>query len=159
MVRACAALGSNAPDARARLAAARDALRAEFAGLRCSSVYRSADHTGGAAPYLNAVVMFDTALAPDELRGRFRALEAAAGLLRDGSGEVSLDIDLLLYGERVDAGPPVLPHPDVLGAPHVLAPLAALAPALRHPVTGERMSGSWARRPPHWPVPEDLGTL
>lgn len=159
MVHACAALGSNAPDARARLAAARDALRAEFSELRCSSVYRSADRTGRAAPYLNAVVAFDTALAPDELRGRFRALEAAAGRVRDGSGEVALDIDLLLYGDRVDDGPPALPHPDVLGAPHVLAPLAALAPALRHPVTGERMSGLWARRPPDWPVPEDLGTL
>ena len=54
----------------------------------------------------------------------------------------SLDLDLLLYGERVD---PVqrLPRDDVLKYPFALAPLAELAAGLIHPVTGGAIGEAW----------------
>jgi 2-amino-4-hydroxy-6-hydroxymethyldihydropteridine diphosphokinase len=48
----------------------------------------------------------------------------------------SLDLDLIDYDGRVEAGPPVLPHPRMHDRGFVLAPLADVAPGWRHPVLG-----------------------
>ena len=53
-----------------------------------------------------------------------------------------LDLDLLLYGRRVDPGR-CLPHADVLRRAFVLAPLAELAPRLEHPLTGQPYAHAW----------------
>ena len=65
---------------------------------------------------------------------------------RDRAGEVrwgprTLDLDLLLVGERVIAEPDlVLPHPRFRERRFVLEPLAAVAPELRDPVSGRTVA-------------------
>jgi 2-amino-4-hydroxy-6-hydroxymethyldihydropteridine diphosphokinase len=79
----------------------------------------------------------------DALEQTLSALENARGRgAGERSGSRSIDLDLLLFGERVDAARK-LPRTDVLAYPFVLAPLAEIAPELVHPVTGIRLGAAW----------------
>jgi 2-amino-4-hydroxy-6-hydroxymethyldihydropteridine diphosphokinase len=89
-----------------------------------------------ASNYLNLVVALTTELSVDSLRGELRAIEALAGRARTNPAVVELDLDLLLYGRRVDAERK-LPRPGLFALPFTLVPLAELEPGLTHPVTGE----------------------
>jgi 2-amino-4-hydroxy-6-hydroxymethyldihydropteridine diphosphokinase len=136
-------VGSNARPV-AALRAALAALDERVGRVRCSSVYSSAALGAPGADYLNAVVAFDTGLTVAELERTLRALEAAAGRQRTDPAVCVLDLDLLLYGERVDATQR-LPRPGAFMLPFVVAPLAELAPGLVHPVSGERAAAAWRR--------------
>ena len=130
--------GSNAdPGRRLRLALAE--LERRFGTLRRSRVYRSAAVGAQAADYLNLVVALETALSADAVKNELRAIEALAGRAanRVDRSVCELDLDLLLYGRRVDAARR-LPRPGLFTLPFVLVPLAELAPELAHPVSGER---------------------
>jgi 2-amino-4-hydroxy-6-hydroxymethyldihydropteridine diphosphokinase len=130
-----------------RFQAALERLGGLGAPLRVSSVYRSAAQGVAAPDYWNAAVAFVAAARVDDLAALLAGIEHAAGRTRPSrvGGICELDLDLLLYGPRVDAGRR-LPRADVLRAPFVLAPLAELAPRLRHPATGELLGEAWARR-------------
>jgi 2-amino-4-hydroxy-6-hydroxymethyldihydropteridine diphosphokinase len=136
-------VGSNArPVAALRSAIA--ALERRFHRVRCSSVYSSPALGASGADYLNMVVAFDTELTVAALEQTLRAIEAAAGRDRTDPGICTLDLDMLLYGERVDAAQR-LPRPGAFTLPFVLAPLAELAPDLVHPVSGERAAAALRR--------------
>jgi 2-amino-4-hydroxy-6-hydroxymethyldihydropteridine diphosphokinase len=138
--------GSNAdPERRLRVALAE--LERRFGALRCSGVYRSAAVGTPGADYSNLVVALTTDLPVDLLRDELRAIEAIAGRTRADAAVCELDLDLLLYGCRVDAERR-LPRPGVLMLPFVRVPLAELAPELTHPVTGERFAHQPTLRPP-----------
>jgi 2-amino-4-hydroxy-6-hydroxymethyldihydropteridine diphosphokinase len=136
-------LGSNL-DADRRLREAVRSLQEAFGALRCSFVYRTAAVGAPAPDYLNAAVAFATAIAAADVKARLVAIEDVARRSRSQPrGPVcALDLDLLLYGRRVDA-PQRLPHPDVLRRAHVLAPLADIAARLVHPLTGESIEELW----------------
>jgi 2-amino-4-hydroxy-6-hydroxymethyldihydropteridine diphosphokinase len=139
------AAGSNASPV-VNLRAAVAALDRAFGPLRCSCVYRSAA-VGAAAPdYFNLAMAFETDAGPDAVRRALQAVEARAGRSRSvpRSTVVTLDLDLTLYGRRVDAARR-LPHADVLRRAFVLGPTAELAPGLVHPLTGEPLGLAWAR--------------
>ena len=138
--------GSNA-DPERRLRDARAELTRRFGPVRSSSVYRSAAVGIPAADYSNLVIAFTTELSVDSLRDELRAIEALAGRARADAAVCELDLDLLLYGRRVDAVQR-LPRPGLLTLPFVLVPLAELAPELAHPVTGERFAYQPTLRPP-----------
>jgi 2-amino-4-hydroxy-6-hydroxymethyldihydropteridine diphosphokinase len=108
-----------------------------------SPAFRSRALGAAAADYSNMAVRFATVLSPPALAAELKGIEAALGRTRGLASRCEIDLDLLLYGRRVDAGLR-LPHPDVLRRPFVLQPLALLAPALLHPVTGVRMGAAWA---------------
>ena len=56
-------------------------------------------------------------------------------------GPRTLDLDLLLYGERIVSGPYLtLPHPHMNDRSFVLVPLCGIAPDLHHPITGQPFS-------------------
>jgi 2-amino-4-hydroxy-6-hydroxymethyldihydropteridine diphosphokinase len=133
--------GSNADPKRALRRAASE-LEQQFGAVRCSSVYRSAAVGGPAAPYLNLVLALSTERDVDDVRDALRAVEALAGRSRLDPAVCALDLDLLLYGSRVDATRR-LPRPGLFSAPFVLGPLAEIAPELVHPVTGERCRAVW----------------
>jgi 2-amino-4-hydroxy-6-hydroxymethyldihydropteridine diphosphokinase len=139
----CVGLGSN-DDPQGRLVDAVEALARELGALRRSSVYRSAAVGTPAPDYLNMAVAFRSDSGPDAVKALLMAVEAAAGRARTEprAALVALDLDLLLYGARVDAERR-LPHPDVLRRPFVLAPLAELAPDVAHPLTGEALARAW----------------
>jgi 2-amino-4-hydroxy-6-hydroxymethyldihydropteridine diphosphokinase len=111
-------------------------LTRRFGPLRCSSVYRGAAVGVPAADYLNLVVALTTELCVDSLRDELRAIEALAGRQRSDPAVCELDLDLLLYGRRVDAERR-LPRPGLFASPFTLVPLAELEPDLTHPVTGQ----------------------
>ncbi|HWN37885.1 MAG TPA: 2-amino-4-hydroxy-6-hydroxymethyldihydropteridine diphosphokinase [Gammaproteobacteria bacterium] len=138
--------GSNS-DPERRLRGALAELTRRFGPVRSSSVYRGAAFGVPAADYSNLAVAFSTELSVDALRDELRAIEALAGRSRADPAVCELDLDLLLYGRRVDAVQR-LPRPGLLTLPFVLVPLAELAPELAHPVTGERFAYQPTLRPP-----------
>jgi len=130
--------GSNAdPERRLRLALAE--LERRFGPQRRSSVYRGPAVGRPAADYLNLVVALTTQSSVDELRDELRAIETLAGRTRVDAAVCELDLDLLLYGRRVDAERR-LPRPGLLTLPFVLVPLAELAPELVDPITGQKLA-------------------
>lgn len=135
--------GSNI-DARQNLRWALSELERHFGRLRVSRAYQSPAFGFVGPDFLNMVVGFDTESEADAVEAALSALENARGRAAgDRSGSRTLDLDLLLLGDRVDAARR-LPRDDILRYPFVLAPLAELAPALIHPVTGAAIADVWA---------------
>ena len=146
--------GSNTdPERRLRLTLAE--LERRFGRVRSSRVYRGPAVGVPGPDYLNLVVAFTTERAVDSLRDELRAIETLAGRTRVDPAVCELDLDLLLYGCRVDAERK-LPRPGLFELQFVAVPLAELAPELVHPVTRERLSYQPTLRPPStamiWPV-------
>lgn len=88
--------------------------------------------------FLNTAVVGEASLQPDQLLAVAKSLELVAGRRRSvRSGPRALDIDLLLYGERVDSRPELtLPHPRLTQRRFYLEPLARIAPDLVVPPGG-----------------------
>ncbi|QIB64870.1 2-amino-4-hydroxy-6-hydroxymethyldihydropteridine diphosphokinase [Kineobactrum salinum] len=129
MTRACIGLGSNLQDPAAQLQAAVDALaRLPDSTLTAgSALYRSAAVGPGIQPdYLNAVAVLETALTPEALLDALQAIEQARGRRRTLRwGPRTLDLDILLYGDRQIRLPRLqVPHPAMARRHFVLYPLA-----------------------------------
>lgn len=138
-------LGSNI-DADYNLRLAIRELRRRFGDLTVSPVYRSAPLGFDGPDFLNLVVALETDAAPGDLLEQIESIHETAGRSRgpDKFSSRPLDIDLLLYGDRIDPDPPLrLPRPDVLEYGFVLRPLADIAPDLVHPVTGLTIGEHW----------------
>jgi len=89
--------------------------------------------------FLNAVAELETGLEPRELLERLLGLERQLGRERTGPrwGPRTIDLDLLVFGDRVVAEPGLtVPHPLLHERLFVLRPLAELAPALDVPGRG-----------------------
>lgn len=135
-------LGSNIqPEENLREAVRR--LADELGPLDCSRVYRSPPYGFSGDDFLNMVVRLASEAGPAGVDAVLTRIEDVAGRGGERRGSRTLDLDLLLYGVRVDARQR-LPRADVLAYPFVLAPLAELAPAAAHPVTGRRYADAWA---------------
>lgn len=82
--------------------------------------------------FINAVAAIDTRLSPEALLDELQALETAAGRQRTRHwGERTLDLDILLYGDRrIDTARLQVPHPEMARRAFVLIPLADTAPEL-----------------------------
>ena len=111
--------------------------------LATSSIF-SSDPLGSVdqPDFLNAVFAVDTFLEPEALLRHMRAIEEAHGRQRTIRwGPRTLDLDLLLYGDRrIRNDVLTLPHPLLLERCFVLVPLCELAADHRHPTTGSRLS-------------------
>jgi len=137
-------LGSNRGGPRARLEGAVRALRADpdVVVTRVSPWYRTRPVGGppGQPDYLNGVLAARTRLAPEGLLRRLQAIERSHGRDRaaeERNGPRTLDLDLLLYGDRTLELPGlVLPHPRLEERAFVLVPLADVAPERRLPRSG-----------------------
>jgi len=132
-------IGANLGDARATIpAAVTEIARLTGEPLRLSSLYRSAPIGAEGPDYFNAVAEIRTRLEPVALLERLQAVEAAFGRRRPSpNAPRTLDLDLLLHGERVSDSPRlVLPHPRLHERAFVLLPLLELNPALSHPLLG-----------------------
>lgn len=107
--------------------------------VKRSGLWRSAAWPDPAdPPFFNAVAQVETKLTPFEALAALHALEREAGR-GEGARNAprALDLDLVAWGRRVEPGPPALPHPRAAQRRFVMAPLAEIAPAWRHPVSGE----------------------
>ena len=136
-------LGSNLGDRDRNL---RDAIRAlEGVGRvqAVSSFYETEPvDFADQAWFLNCAVAIESALSPERMMAELLCLERKLGRERTHSkGPRTIDIDILLFGERIVDGPDLkIPHPAMHRRRFVLAPLAELAPGLRHPVTRRTIS-------------------
>ena len=129
-------LGSNVGDLEDNLRNAIRKLRGPLEDLVVAPPYRSQPVSATAQdPYLNTAVTGRTGLAPDELLALAKALEREAGRRRGPRfGPRLLDIDLLIYGDRVLQTPELsIPHPRLRVRRFYLAPLADIAPHLPVP--------------------------
>jgi len=101
--------------------------------------------------FLNAVVALETQAEPQPLLRGLLAIERQLGRDRSHSplkGPRILDLDLLLMGDRIVAAEELsLPHPALAQRRFVLAPLAEIAPDLRHPKTNQTMADLLALLP------------
>jgi len=146
---ACLSLGSNLEPA-ANLRAAIAALRARFGDVRVSTVYRTRAVGFDGGDFLNAAAVVDTDLEPEALDAWLHALEDAHGRDRSGPrfGDRTLDVDLVLYDDRVVEGPGHLRVPrDELRHAFVLRPLAEIAPDVVEPRSGRTLAELWADSP------------
>ncbi|MBV8079169.1 MAG: 2-amino-4-hydroxy-6-hydroxymethyldihydropteridine diphosphokinase [Actinobacteria bacterium] len=136
MTRAFVGLGSNLGDREAAIREAASRLDA----VRLSTIRETEPWGNPDQPsFLNAVAELDTGLTPIELLGRMLAVELSLGRMRDGTkwGPRTIDLDLLLYGDRqVDQDGLTVPHPHLHERLFVLEPLAELDPALEVPGKG-----------------------
>ena len=141
-------LGSNLGDRAANLRAAIAALPA--VGVRVanvSSMYETEPVDYLEQPwFLNCAVEAETALAPLDLLRALRGIEARRGSQKEfAKGPRLLDMDILLYGnETIELPELQIPHPRMLQRNFVLAPLAEIAPALKHPAWTANVAESLA---------------
>ena len=136
-------LGSNIePEANLHLGIAE--LRRRYGNVDVSAVFRSRAVGFEGDDFLNLVARFESESEPAEICEAITAIHNLTGRERHGGKWESrpLDIDLLLYNDRVMDEPRV-PREDVLEYSFVLRPLAELAPDLVHPVTGRTMLEHW----------------
>jgi 2-amino-4-hydroxy-6-hydroxymethyldihydropteridine diphosphokinase len=144
-------LGGNLGPVEETLKSALDRLRAALGPLSVAPLYRTRPVSLVSQPlYLNSAALAHTDMEPDAILALAKALELAAGR-RSGArwGPRPLDIDLLLWGDRVQRTPEItLPHPHLAERRFVLAPLADIAPELPVPPEGETIAALLARLGP-----------
>lgn len=141
------AAGSNVRP-RANLRRALAMLEAEFPGLRSSRAYANPAVGFAGDDFVNLVAAFATERPPGEIVAALKSVERELGREPGAPkwGPRTLDLDLLLYGDRVGPhGGAQLPHRDLATRAWVLGPLAELAPELRHPIMGETIGTLWRR--------------
>ncbi|TDK23023.1 2-amino-4-hydroxy-6-hydroxymethyldihydropteridine diphosphokinase [Luteimonas aestuarii] len=146
-------LGSNVDPVRyLRIAAA--ALRGRFgdANVAVSPAYRFPAVGFEGPDFINAAAVVETDMTPEALNDWLHALEDANGRDRSGPryGDRTLDIDIVLYDDRVIEGTGHLRVPrGELRHAFVLKPLADIAPEALHPVEGRTLRELWATHKEH----------
>ena len=111
--------------------------------VRASRLYRTAAWGVTEQPdFINAAAVIDTALPALDLLAAMLEVERCAGRDRlaaggDRWGPRTLDLDLLLYGDRVIDEPGLhVPHPHLHERAFALLPLLEIAPAVEIPGIG-----------------------
>jgi 2-amino-4-hydroxy-6-hydroxymethyldihydropteridine diphosphokinase len=139
-------LGANLPSPAGEppatiVAALAEMERLGVAVLRRSKLWRSAPVPPSDQPwYVNGVAEIASALAAPELLALLHKVERKFGRVRGQPGAArTLDLDLLDHAGEKRPDPPVLPHPRMAERAFVLYPLAEIAPAWRHPVSGKTL--------------------
>ena len=116
--RAYVALGSNLGDRAGHLRRAREALASlpETDLLRASAIEETAPLGGmQQPPYLNQMVLLETALEPRALLQACQAIERREGRERtEHWGPRTLDLDIVQFGSRrVTESDLIIPHPEL----------------------------------------------
>jgi len=138
------AFGSNLGDRRRHILDAAGHVARFLSNFRLSSIIETAPvgpGLEGDPPYLNAVGVGESNLAPRDLLTRLQAVEQGAGRTRPYPGAPrTLDLDLILAGDAVvDEEGLQVPHPRFRERRFVLGPLAELEPDLTDPATGRTL--------------------
>jgi len=133
-------LGSNLGDRAANLRAAVAQLDVAGRLLAVSALYETQPVELPNQPwFLNCVAAIETDKTPRELLQLALQVEAEMGRLRmRAKGARNIDIDLLLFGDRIVDEPGLkIPHPAMHRRRFVLEPLVEIAPEALHPELGK----------------------
>ena len=153
MKRIYLSLGSNIGDRAENLRRAVERLgESDVRVLHCSRIYETepVDYVNQAW-FLNQVVEAETVLFPMQLLSRTGRIERELGRTRTAvkKGPRTIDIDILFYAAAVvETARLAIPHPRLAERRFVLAPLAELAPEMRHPVTHRSVRQMLESAPP-----------
>lgn len=133
--------GGNMGDVASSITAARQALDGLFRvnEISHSSLYISKPHGGVEQDdFINAVSAYETSLSPMQLLKEMLTIENSLGRTRDMRwGPRTIDLDLLLYGDKVlETEAVTVPHPRLQDREFVLYPLHEIAPDLIVPERG-----------------------
>ncbi|WKZ58472.1 MAG: 2-amino-4-hydroxy-6-hydroxymethyldihydropteridine diphosphokinase [Cyclobacteriaceae bacterium] len=131
-------LGSNLGDKIGQLTEARQQISRLIGPIvTASSIYKTAAWgEENQDDFLNQVVWVDTESQPYEVLNITQHIEKQAGRIRkERWGARTLDIDILLWDDKVVANPDLkIPHPGIPDRKFTLVPLAEIAPLLVHPI-------------------------
>lgn len=144
MNQAYLSLGSNIDKERNLLACVR-LLANHGRLLAISPAYETTPVGNPADPsFLNAAVILQTSLSAADLKEQvLRKVEAQLGRQRtvDPNAARTIDVDISLFNDQVLVlGKRRIPDPEILLYPHVVVPLADVAPSYQHPETGETLA-------------------
>ncbi len=142
-------LGSNI-DAEKNIRSGISALHEAFETLELSPLYRSEAFGFEGGDFINLAARIETDLEPLALKQFLTDLEDRHDRNRNVPkfSDRTLDIDILLYDDLWLLSPALeFPRDEILEAPHVLKPLADLAPDLVHPALGKTLSILWKDSP------------
>ena len=139
-------LGSNIePEKYLRAAIAE--LRERFGEVLLSPVYRTPSVGFEGADFLNAAARIETDLSPERLDAWLHALEDRHARDRNGPrfSSRTLDIDLLLYDDRIlqGEGHLELPRPELAEQAFVLKPMTDIAAHIVHPTLRRTLGELW----------------
>jgi dihydropteroate synthase len=129
-------LGTNIEPRQKYVDTTLEMLASQFGELQVSSIHETKAWGVTDQPdFLNLCVGFSTGLSPQALIERTQAIEKAVGRIhRKHWGPREIDIDILLYGDKVvDEKNLQIPHPGVYERASVLGPLVEIAPKATHP--------------------------
>jgi len=133
-------LGSNLGDRLQILRKAVCALeRQGFTILALSDVFETPPWGVKDQPrFLNACVLAETSLSPEEVLAEVKEIEKSLGRTRTWRwGPRLIDLDIIFYDNVVMDTPALtIPHAEMARRAFVLLPLTQAAPYWRHPVTG-----------------------
>lgn len=139
-------LGSNIGDRELKLLMAVAEL-GKLPGTRVTAVsdFYETEPVGGVPQenFYNAAVRLNTSLAPLELLDHLKRLETEVfkRVPSERWGARSMDLDILLYGDRiVESERLTIPHPHLAERRFALKPLADIAPDLVHPALGKTIT-------------------
>ena len=144
MVRVFLGLGSNLGDRGGQIRASLAALAREGATVVVMSPLYETEPWGveDQPRFINAAFELRVERGPHALLGLAKAVERELGrqpTVRYGPRVI--DLDILLYDDlRIDTPRLTIPHAGMLGRASVLVPLADIAPAVRHPVSGRTVA-------------------
>jgi 2-amino-4-hydroxy-6-hydroxymethyldihydropteridine diphosphokinase len=133
-------LGSNLGDRAANLRAALEQLSVAGSMVSVSAFYETQPVDVPDQPwFLNCAAAISTDKSPRELLQLALKIESEMGRLRmRHKGPRNIDIDILLFGDRVIDEPGLkIPHPAMHRRRFVLEPLSEIAPAASHPQLGK----------------------
>lgn len=145
MTRIYISLGSNI-DREANTRAAVAALRAHYGELILSSVFESDAVGFEGDSFYNMVIATDTDEDVFEVAANLHRIEDDNGRVRSGPkfSSRTLDLDLLLYGDRVinEQGLQI-PRDEIIKRAFVLWPMAEIAHDEKHPQLGKTYGELW----------------
>jgi len=145
VIQVLVAAGSNV-EPLANLRRALDSLARHYPNLRCSRAYRNRAVGFAGEDFVNLAVRFETSDDVRTVIERLHEAEAACGRARNAPkwASRSMDLDILLYGDRVCDEPGlVLPRPDLVRRAYMLGPAAEIAPDTVHPTCGVTLAALW----------------
>ena len=144
MIRAVIAMGANLGDRAETIAAAIECLKATdgvevaaVSGLVETVAIRPDGPDDTHPDYLNGVAIVDTTLSAAGLLTILHAIEDDFGRTRtERWGDRTLDLDLIVFGDLVEDGNLVIPHPRAHERSFVLGPWLSLDPDATIPGRG-----------------------